>query len=148
MYAAAVAARSNMKQHEACSVFSALAAHARCGQAGANADSGRPLSGQLGLHSQHCATALKVSTLLHLLYIHLSRLQDICQVYIPIIVVRHGLNTSFPPPPLPSMCRQYIWDILASAVQKTNKAYLHVNKELANTREKLKQVRTNTWIYR
>lgn len=46
----------------------------------------------------------------------------------------------FTPSTVPQLSKQYIWDILASAVQKTNKAYLHVNKELANTREKLKQV--------
>lgn len=38
------------------------------------------------------------------------------------------------------MSRQYIWDILESTVQKTNRAYHQAIKELADTKEKLKKV--------
>ncbi len=40
------------------------------------------------------------------------------------------------------LCRQHTWDTLDSTVQKTNKACHQSARDLTDTREKLKKVRT------
>jgi len=46
----------------------------------------------------------------------------------------------FTPEVMPQFTRQYVWDILESTVQKTNKAYHQSVRDLADMKEKLKKV--------
>ena len=58
-----------------------------------------------------------------------------------VVDVMAVLNWLFSESVTPHFTQQYVWDILASTVHKTNRSHDQAIKELADTNEELKKVR-------